>query len=187
MEYLTALNKKELKAWEEFYKEYYASLCTYACRFVKDADAAKDIVQETLINIWHSSNAFPDETEFARYLYKSIYVNSMQHIRTENRHDDHLRRLQREVAGGEEEAFALSIREELIRQLQAVIRELPEQRRKIMQLSFEGLSGKEIAERLGITIHTVKTQKSKAFAYLRERLGDLFFLLFSLYFPMKNL
>ena len=30
----------------------------------------------------------------------------------------------------------------------------------------------EIAEKLGITIHTVKTQKSRSFKYLREKLKD---------------
>jgi RNA polymerase sigma-70 factor (ECF subfamily) len=86
-----------------------------------------------------------------------------------------------------EDTFAMSLREELIRQLQVAIRELPGQRRKIMQLALEGKSGQEIAEALGITIHTVKTQKNKAFTYLREKLGDTTFLLLLLHVPLKDL
>ena len=41
-----------------------------------------------------------------------------------------------------------------------------------MELSILGLSGPEIAEKLGITIHTVKTQKNRSFKYLREKLKD---------------
>jgi RNA polymerase sigma-70 factor (ECF subfamily) len=187
MEYLAALNKKELKAWEDFYKDYYASLCSYAYRFVKDADCSEDIIQDTLISIWRSTLSFHSERELANYLYKSVYINSMQHLRTQNLHNAHLLRLQKEVEVDDEESLALSVREELIRQMQAVIRELPEQRRKIMQLSLEGLSGKEIAEQLGITIHTVKTQKSKAFVYLRKKMGSLSLLLFISCLSLKNL
>jgi RNA polymerase sigma-70 factor (ECF subfamily) len=176
MEYLAALNKKEIKAWESFYRDYYASLCTYVHRLVKDADCAQDIVQETLINIWHSAHSFPTERDLVKYLYKSVYINSMQHLRTRNSHNAHLQRLQQESAT-EEEGFALSVREELVRQLRDALRELPTQRGKILQLSLEGLSGKEIAEQLGITINTVKTQKNKAFAYLRKRLDGLYLLL----------
>ena len=39
-------------------------------------------------------------------------------------------------------------------------------------ISVLGLSGPEIAEKLGITIHTVKTQKNRSFKYLREKLKD---------------
>jgi RNA polymerase sigma-70 factor (ECF subfamily) len=187
MEYLAALNKKELRAWEDFYRDYYASLCSRADRFVKDAACAEDIVQDTLINVWRSSLSFPSEKELASYLYKSVYINSMQYLRTRNLHDAHLLRLQQEAEVDDEESLALSVREELVRQLQVVIRELPEQRRKIMQLSLEGLSGKEIAEQLGITIHTVKTQKSKAFVYLRKRLGSLTLLLIISCLSLKNL
>ena len=50
----------------------------------------------------------------------------------------------------------------------------------LMLLTLEGLSGKEIADKLGISIHTVKTQKSRSFKYLRSKLGGSFYLLFLL-------
>lgn len=67
--------------------------------------------------------------------------------------------------------FAETVREELIRQLYFHIDELPEERRKIILLSIKGYSGNEIAEELGISINTVKTQKSRSFKYLREKLS----------------
>jgi RNA polymerase sigma-70 factor (ECF subfamily) len=186
MHYLAALNNKEIKAWEYLYRDYYTTLCAHAYRFVKDADCAKDIVQETLINVWNSPHCFPTKGDLLGYLHKAVYTNSINYLRTRGRHGEHLLRIQREYVPGEEETFAASVREELIRQLQAAIRELPGQRRKIMQLALEGKSGQEIAEALGITIHTVKTQKNKAFTYLRERLGDTVFFLALLYTPLKD-
>ena len=69
-----------------------------------------------------------------------------------------------------DEQFALTVQEELIRQIYVYIEDLPEERKKIILLSLKGHSGKEIAEILGISIHTVKTQKNRTFKYLREKL-----------------
>ena len=81
-----------------------------------------------------------------------------------------------------EEVFADTVCEELLRQLYRYINELPEDRRKIMLLSIKGFSGQEIADQLGITIHTVKTQKNRSFKFLREKLKDsVFFILLTYY------
>lgn len=95
----------------------------------------------------------------------------------------HLRSLQvrekafRQIAAEEQlefddEQFAFTVQEELIRQLYVYIDDLPKDRREIILLSLKGYSGNEIAETLGITINTVKKQKNRGFKYLREKLQD---------------
>lgn len=172
-----------MKAWECFYRDYYASLCARVRGIVGDSDHAEDIVQETLINIWRSGRSFDDGKELLSYLHRSAYINSLQFLRARGLHEAHLARI-RDERSDEEDDVALSVREELIRKLGAAIREMPGQRGKIMQMALEGASGKEIAEQLGITIHTVKTQKRLALALLRERLGKMYFLIF-IYFPLR--
>lgn len=84
--------------------------------------------------------------------------------------------------------FILTIREELVRQLHRYIEELPKEAQKIMKLSLEGMSGNEIAEKLHISVHTVKSQKNRSFKYLREKLSQsyyislLYVILFETYF-----
>ena len=75
-----------------------------------------------------------------------------------------------------ESDFILTIREELIRQLHVYIDELPREAQKIMKLSLEGMSGNEIAEKLSISVHTVKSQKNRSFKYLRERLSQSYYI-----------
>ena len=175
-EILRGVNQKDLKAWETLYASYYAALCSYADGIVKDSDTAQDIVQDTLIRIWNSDRTFPDIKELTWYLYRSTYNNALFHLRTQASRQNILRKMVAEEVELPDEQFALTVREELIRQLYVYIEDLPE---KILLMSIQGHSGNEIADLLGISINTVKTQKNRGFKYLREKLKDsvLLFLL----------
>ena len=168
-EILRGVNQKDLKAWETLYASYYAALCSYADGIVKDSDTAQDIVQDTLIRIWNSDRTFPDIKELTWYLYRSTYNNALFHLRTQASRQNILRKMVAEEVELPDEQFALTVREELIRQ----------KRKKILLMSIQGHSGNEIADLLGISINTVKTQKNRGFKYLREKLKDsvLLFLL----------
>ena len=62
---------------------------------------------------------------------------------------------------------------------QNILRKMVAEEVELLLMSIQGHSGNEIADLLGISINTVKTQKSRGFKYLREKLKDsvLLFLL----------
>lgn len=169
---LEQINHKDLKAWQKLYDDYYPVLCSYVNSILKNPDNAQDIVQETLIKMWHSERVFQDVRGLTWYLYRAAYNNALYFLRTERSNQQKLRQLEGDECEMSDEQFALTVREELIRQVHTYIEELPEEQKKIILLSLKGHSGKEIAEILGITINTVKTQKNRSFRYLREKLKD---------------
>ena len=171
-EILRGVNLKEMKGWEKLYAQYYAALCSYVSDIVKEEEAAEDVVQETLIKIWRSDRVFTGINDLTFYLYKSVYHNALLYLRVKKKRHAILRQIPVEEEDSMEEQFILSIREELIRQLYVYIEHLPEERRKIILLSLQGYSGDRIAEELGISINTVKTQKKRIFRFLRENLKD---------------
>lgn len=169
-EILRGVNHKDAKAWEKLYASYYAPLCAYVDGIVRNAEAAKDIVQDTLIRIWDSDRKFPDVKELTWYLYRASCNNALYYLRTRNFRRRALQAMDVLEAEMPEEQFALTVQEELVRQLYVYMEDLPEERRKILSLSIQGYSGNEIAALLDISINTVKTQKNRAFKYLREKL-----------------
>lgn len=177
-DYLDGVNRKNTKAWECLYKDYYTALCAYVYKIVGDESVSKDIVQDTLIGIWKSELKFLLVKKMTCYLYKAVYTNAVQYLRTEKLHHSLLEAYRDEEIDIADSHFALTLQEELTRQLRLCIHELPEQQRKIILLSLDGLSGNEIAEKLGISVNTVKTQKNRSFKYLRAKLGGSFYLLF---------
>ena len=70
-------------------------------------------------------------------------------------------------------------REEMRRQIDVAISELPDKCREAFKLSYiHGLRNRDIADAMGVSVRTVDAHIYKALRILREKLRYLFFLLF---------
>lgn len=176
---LDDVNRKDMKAWEKLYAIYYAALCSYAENVLKDSDVAQDVVQDVLVKIWTSSLHFATIPELTAYLYRSVYNNSMCYLRTRQIRSRILREVPFERVELPDEHFARAVEEEVLRAVYLHIDELPDDRKKIMELTLKGYMGTEIAAMLDISINTVKTQKARSLKYLRDKLkGSVLLFLF---------
>lgn len=169
---IEGINNKDINAWEELYSHYYSALCSYVNGIINNSHAAEDIVQDVLIKIWKSDKKFDTAKDLTSYLYKAAYNNSLMHLRDNNIKSRILENVRHESEEISEDAFAMTVREEVVRQLYCHIDELPEERKKILKLTLKGLSGPQVAENLGVSLSTVKTQKYRAFKFLRTKLKD---------------
>ena len=67
------------------------------------------------------------------------------------------------------------IEAEVLWEIFSKVNELPSGCRQVFKMSYlENLSNQEIADRLGISVNTVKSQKARSKELLRESLKDLF-------------
>ena len=170
---VAGVNRKDEKMWGDFYDRFYAALCVYVSKILPVPDAVEDLVQEVFISIWEGKRTFSGIKELTNYLYRACYNNALLYIRNHQIHDSILNGLpQEEDFEDEEMLYALTVKEEAIRQLYFYIEELPAEQRRIILLRIEGHSWDEIASRLGVSINTVKTQKSRSYKFLREKLAN---------------
>ena len=125
------------------------------------------------LGIWRSKPSFKNEIAFRAYLYLS----------TKNRSIDFLKKkspLYSDVSVFEDiehEADAV-VKEEAFRLLDRAIERLPNKTKEVIRLSIKGLSIKEVAQELSITVNTVKTHKLRAYRFLKEIYGRSFILLY---------
>ena len=171
------------KFLEDTFNEYYRSLCFYAGKYVKDMEEVKDIVQNVFVDLWQQKRDFPTAVALKAYLYTSVYNACMNYLKLaeiHNHHHEHIRETTSEV---EERNYVTDrIESEVMWELMTAIDNLPEECRKVFKLSYmEGLEINEVAEKLAISTHTVKSQRARAKQLLRERLKDLFPLFASLF------
>lgn len=183
---VAGVNRKDEKTWGDFYDRFYAALCVYVSKILPLPDAVEDLVQEVFISLWEGRRTFADARELTNYLYRACYNNALLYIRNHQIHDTILSSLAQEESSVEDEdrIYALTVKEEIIRQLYCHIEALPAEQRRIILMRIKGYTWEEIAERLDISINTVKTQKTRSYKFLREKLGDsmqsvLFLLFFS--------
>lgn len=171
-EFLAGLNRKEERAWKELYDYFYSPLCVYSSRIAGDGTAAEDIVQDCLVKLWHSTVCFEEMKVLTSYLYRSVYHATLNEMRGRERAQRLHKRWTEEVMA-EGEAQVAALEEETITRFYKVLGELPAQQREILLLCMKDKKVREIAELLDVTENTVKTQKKRAYEFVRDRMGDL--------------
>lgn len=172
---LEGINAREEKSWKQLYTTCYRALCTYSENIIGSFDDAKDIVQDLFINIWYTDTRFPTSQELLGYLYKSTYRNSLIFIRDQKNRHNILKKIGQEYEDEDKflnDFLLRTIQAEIIRHLYSRIKDLPPMQKRIIELSIIGLSGKEIAEKLGISPNTVKVQKSRGLKSLRKHMKN---------------
>jgi RNA polymerase sigma-70 factor (ECF subfamily) len=170
---------------EEFFKIlfrlYYSRLCVYAATFVRVPDLAEEIVQETFIKLWENRAVINVEKSFRAYIFRSVHNNCINYLKNSEVMRRQSAQMREEILYHNEVALRhLSsaiiddlISEELEKKLNNVLDAMPPQARKIFMLSrFDQLSYQEIADDMGISVNTVKTQMKRALAKLRKIFGQ---------------
>lgn len=180
--FLDGISRKDDKAWEELYRYFYAPLCSYSAKIIGDADAAEDIVQGILVRLWRSPFNFTDIKAITTYLYRSAYNGSLNFIRNKQASEQIHKTWFDNLQVQEEDAMHAALEEEAITQFYMIIAELPEQQREILLCSLHGDKVKDIADKLEVSENTVKTQKKRAYQFVREQLGESLAVVVSLLF-----
>lgn len=171
------LQAGDKKCFSKLFNHYYAPLCSYAVTFLKYPEIAEEVVQESFIKIWENRLNIHICISVRAYLYRTVHNNCISYLRGETVTRKQSRDMQDKIlqharlANMEftSETLENIICEELKELLQKVVDNLPDQCNKIFNLSRHArLTNNEIAEIMGISVNTVKTQLSRAFGKLRE-------------------
>jgi len=163
----------EAGGFKNFFEEQYPSLCIFANHYLQDDAVSADIVQEAFVYVWSKREYIRDAPAAKSYLYKYIKNHCLNFLRDSKRHQEILK----EKLESPEFYRDNLIEREAYEIIYHAIKDLSSQNQQVIELSLDGLSNKEIAEKLDITINTVKTIKQRAFKALRKVLKPTLFAL----------
>lgn len=177
-----AIRKGDRNAFNSVFKQYYSGLCIFANDYVKSFDLAEEIVQEVFLNIWENHHKIQIKVSLKAYLYRSVHNYCLNYLRNNVHRSHHTIQIEELNQLSDllfvdipEEAFDASFSEEVELALEKAIDSLPEQCRTIFRLSrYENIPYPEIANQLGISLSTVKTQMSRAMHKVRELMDHYF-------------
>lgn len=162
----------DMDAFNRLFHLFYPMLVLFARRMVHDKQVAEDIVAEVFFKLWKRGIRFHCQSTAKAFLYistRNACVNHLQQAGFQAGVRAQLGYLHRDDA--EQPVMTEIIRSEVLREIRALLDMLPRQCRTVMQLSYlSGMTNEEIANRLQVSIHTVRNQKARGIMLLRRKL-----------------
>ncbi|WP_106830263.1 RNA polymerase sigma-70 factor [Parabacteroides pacaensis] len=167
------------EAYKYLFTHYYSILCQIAYEFVEDDFISQSIVSDVFFKLWERREKLYIDKSIQRYLIKAVkntcldYLNSNAY-KKEHSCSQELRDLLFETLADENVTPLENLSsKELENQIDSLLASLsPETRRVFILNRFYNLSYILIAEKLGISVNTVKYHIKKALAYFHTHLKD---------------
>lgn len=173
-----ALRSGDATAYATLFSMYYLRLCRYAMRFVRDEAAAEDLVQDCFLRPYERREQLTP-TSVSSLLFTMVRNRCLNHLKHQVLVEGYQADAMRQQSGSEQlyaldmtgNADATVLYEDLKHQLDAIIAGLSPRTREIFAMSrSQGMTNKEIAEALDISVKVVEKHITKALSALRSGL-----------------
>ena len=165
------------------FQEHYSRLCRIAYGYVSDQDDAEDIVQEFFIRLWEEDYLEKaSEESLKSYLFVSIRNScyTQLHSKAAQIQKVQLTDVDIPLVAAEE------MNSKIVERVNEAIAQLPQQTAAVVDcILMQDMKYQETADRLGISINTVKTLLKNGMKQIREDLKDERELLLYIFFK-KN-
>lgn len=171
-------------AFAELLRRYETQIFNFSLRFLRSADLAEDVTQDTFMRIVQRAAEFKHESRFSTWLYaiaRNLCVDQLRkqrhrrHPSLEQSGDAEGRSLEeklpdsRPAGSTERSAVAHEIRAQVV----LAVEELPEDQREVFLLRHVGdVSFRDIATITGVGENTVKSRMRYALERLQKSLCD---------------
>lgn len=173
-----AIKRREQDVFKQLFESYFKKMVLFAEYFLLDRDEAEDIAQEVFVDLWNNALTLPVVSNLKSYLFVQVRnrcLNRLKHLHVEDHYKQWLLEAQAYA-----EIPEVELDQDVLKKVYDVIEELPDQSKVIFKRCvLDGKKYKEVAEELGISVNTVNTQMSRAYKFIRSRLGISFLVLLS--------
>ena len=170
---ILGLKRGDHDSYEALFDLYYAKFVNFADAILRDRPVAKDIVQEAFIKIWVNRDRLDESQSLENFIYVIVKRLILNYIR-DNKPAESLdtvkaHTVQNDTLGGQD---LVVIADETRHRIQDIISKMPPQRRRVFLMSRnQGMSNKEIAQELQISVKTVERHMTLALAELRANIS----------------
>lgn len=168
--------KMDIVSFRKYYDLYYTPLCRFLNLYTHDSDIIEDVLQDVFLKLWENQDKI-DERYIKPFLFQSAMNRILNVLRDEQKHHLLLEKWFNEQVQDNRSKDCFDI-ETFISSLSSVVDKLPPRCKSVFLLKLnEGLSYKQIAESLNISVKTVETQMGIAFKRIRDALLVLIFII----------
>lgn len=172
--------------FNSLFNSNYSRMVRFANGYVKDLEVAEDFVVEAFSTYWQNRQLLPDESNPQAYILtivKNKCLNYLKHLKVKQKVADDLAKYSSwHIEMSIQTLNACNPSKLFSKEIQNIVQEtlinMPIKTAEIYQLSRgKGLTYKEIAYELSISVKTVEFHISKALGFLRKALRDFLVLM----------
>ena len=176
-ELISGIRAGDHKAFEELYRMYYVYLCLIAEHITGNSADAEEVVSDVFVRLWNNRDKTEIILSVKNYLIKAVRNTSLNYIeqnKLKRKFTDSLDSSDLMLPVWDRDyPLGQMYEKEVMDILEKGINELPDACREIFLLSRNNdLKYNEIADKLGLSVNTIKTQIKIALSRLRENLKD---------------
>lgn len=167
---LEGCRRRKPKVQRELYERYAPLFLGISSRYIKDRGEAEEVMIGAFTKIFQKVDQFGDQGSFEGWMKRIVVNESLMYVRKNKSLYLHV-----DLEMAEREPNYSYLENELEAQdLRKVIDLLPDGYKMVFNLyAIEGYSHKEIAEQLGVSINTSKSQLSRARSWLKNQLIEM--------------
>jgi len=156
---------------EELYRQFSAAMYGLCLQYASSEEDAQDILQDGFVKVFKKIEQVRDPKAFPGWIRRLMINTALERYRSRVV----MRRLDEEPVTMKEQITEEALEELDAEALVMMIQDLPPRYRLVFNLyAIEGYNHKEIAEKLGISDGTSKSNLSRARAILQEKVKKVY-------------
>ena len=173
-----ALKEGNQLAFSIVYKMYAAQTFSLAFKYLLNKELAEDAVQNLFLKLWLKKEEIDETKPINRYLFTMLKNDLLNTLRDSKKNIYLLEDCLSMVLELEDNSQNENLKQEQMNIIQQALEQLSPQRRKVFEMKVSGkYSNQEIADKLNLSINTIKFQYSQSLKQIRSTVGELSLLL----------
>jgi RNA polymerase sigma-70 factor (ECF subfamily) len=180
--WIRACQGGDLSGLEGLYERYHRQLYAYLFAMLRSPHAAEDVTQDIFVKLHGNIGSYRFQSPFHHWLFRLARNQAIDHLRREKvrratsldaESEDGFTMKDRLASNGQD-ASGNAVSAERAEAVRKAVQSLPPSFREVVVLrEWEDLAYEEIAERLDLSVGTVKSRLFRARGQLERRLKDL--------------
>ncbi len=163
------LKRRDRDAFSAIYSKYHRYLYALAFKYLKDTGMAEDVLQHVFVKLWESTGDIQIEINLKNYLY-TMTKNFILNLIRDRKDAVSLNYVNAQIDfPGEDDIVEMVEDREMRDLLYKGIDSLPPQKKEVcMRKMKTSDNNQQIAEKMGISVHTVKSHYQESLKLLRS-------------------
>jgi RNA polymerase sigma-70 factor (ECF subfamily) len=169
---LVQVSEGNERAFRQLFDAYRGKLYSYILKITESKETAEDTVHDVFLKIWINKESLPQILNLNAYLYRMAHNHAYNGFRRMAKQTLVMAELEGQSRHETDNPTDNLVRKEVQQFIHDAVNRLTPQQKEVFRMSREeGLKQEVIAQRLNISIFTVKKHLTDALNYLRKEIS----------------